>query len=385
MTVETEPAEAVGRWRTLLAAAVGLSLALGLAWTYRENAFAGRNDFLAFYVGGRLAGTPDLYNPLRVRQVQFESAGFTHKALMFVRFPWMALLFYPLSRLPYLAAYAVWVAVLVTAFAIFIRLWPYPSALTYSLLSLPLFVSLMQGQDVALVLLWMAIAVRLLLSGRGFWAGLVFTLCGAKAHFFILLPLLIIRRRMWRFAAGLATGGSILIGLSFLVAGPEWPWQWRHLLATQPIHPRVEYMPNLTGLITNYPAVARIKWILVAAIVAAAWVAIRRTDFQVSLGAVLVGGLLIAGHAYMLDCAVLLPPLLALRAEAAVPWLRGVALLLLLPAVHALSLALPPGAVIMPLVLLLALCSMAWAALDRSGNSETANVRGPSIRPACVP
>lgn len=68
----------------------------------------GINDFRAFYPGARLAGSPDLYNPARVRAVQLEAVGRMDRDIAYNRLPCFALLLWPLGRLPYMAAYWFW-------------------------------------------------------------------------------------------------------------------------------------------------------------------------------------------------------------------------------------------------------------------------------------
>ena len=56
-------------------------------------------------------------NPERVWQVQEETAGMANRALQFTRLPWVAGALWPLGRLPYVAAYAVFQALSLAALA----------------------------------------------------------------------------------------------------------------------------------------------------------------------------------------------------------------------------------------------------------------------------
>jgi hypothetical protein len=73
------------------------------------------------------------------------------------------------------------------------------------------------------LLLWIAIAAALFERGRRFAAGMVLALCSAKPHLFLLLPLLLLGRRMWSTIWGLLAGGALLAAVSFAAAGPHWP------------------------------------------------------------------------------------------------------------------------------------------------------------------
>ncbi len=59
-------------------------------------------------------------------------------------------------------------------------------------LSLPALAGLLQGQDVAFLLLLAALAIRLEGGGQDFAAGLVLSLCSIKFHPFLLLPVLLL-------------------------------------------------------------------------------------------------------------------------------------------------------------------------------------------------
>jgi len=75
----------------------------------------------------------------------------------------------------------------VAAFAI---LWPHVSPAGKWMVccwSLPAWVSVFNGQDVALLLLWAALAVWLLRRGKEATAGAVLALCAAKYHLVVLV------------------------------------------------------------------------------------------------------------------------------------------------------------------------------------------------------
>ena len=62
----------------------------------------------------------------------------------------------------------------------FAALWRIPSrshTLVFTLLSWPIFFSLVTGQDTVFLLLWIALAVSLAGKEKPFWSGVVFSLC----------------------------------------------------------------------------------------------------------------------------------------------------------------------------------------------------------------
>jgi hypothetical protein len=204
----------------------------------------------------------------------------------------------------------------------------------FTALSLPLGISFCNGQDTPFLLLWIALSLRWHEKGRPFLSGLVFALCAAKFHLFVLLPLLLLGQRRWRMTAGLATGAAGLLALSFAVAGAAWPLEYFATLTDGRVHPAVENMPNLHGVFAGLPQATLLEILAGAAIVVGAWHVVRRSNFDVGLAAVLTGGVLLSFHAYRADCTVLLPA--ALLALAAGPSLatRVLGTLLLTPVLY---------------------------------------------------
>ena len=88
--------------------------ALALPW---GRVWAGHNDFMSFYTGGLLAGTPDLYSSSANRALN-EQLGYWMPSVQYLRPPYYAMLFKALTALPYHAAYLVYQGVsLAAAFA----------------------------------------------------------------------------------------------------------------------------------------------------------------------------------------------------------------------------------------------------------------------------
>src|SRR6266446_6090299 len=115
-------------------------------------------DFPEFYIGAKLVFTGQLYDPARALETQHEF-GIEKPGLMPLRPPFYFTLLSPLSRLSYPAAHPIWTAMLIAATVAFLAIYPSSnrSALVIaSALSLPLFVSVVYGQDAALMLLILA-------------------------------------------------------------------------------------------------------------------------------------------------------------------------------------------------------------------------------------
>src|SRR5579872_3034525 len=95
----------------VLGVVVNVALACNL---FLPNAWSGRNDFLGFYAGARLAGSNNLYNRESVRAEHVNAIGETGE-IQYGRLPVYAMALKPLGWMPYRAAYLAWEILLVTA------------------------------------------------------------------------------------------------------------------------------------------------------------------------------------------------------------------------------------------------------------------------------
>jgi Glycosyltransferase family 87 len=275
-------------------------------------------DFLSFYAGSQLAGTPHLYSVAHVQAIQAPLERHPHEVRAYIRPPFYAALTWPLGRLPYRAAHVIWQILNLAALAAFIWLWS-PGARSFPLccFCIPVWASLACGQDMPLLLALLAASVFLLGRRRPFAAGLLLALCGVKFHLFLLLPLVIFRRKLWRYAAGLAAGAAALLAISFALGGWNWPLQYYHLLRLNERYQNSQsYMANLNGLFHGVPHA--LLWIALgsAAVAAAVWYVIPRVSLPAAMALALCGGLLVSPHTFIYDLGFLLP-LLALERHAA--------------------------------------------------------------------
>ena len=337
----------MNRWvDKAIISAVGLTLMFIMGMSGKDAILSGKNDFAPLYNATQLLGTPHLYSAEHNYALLEQHVGGTNDSLRYTRLPYHAALFWPLGQLPYLTAYAIWCAVGLSALVGFVLLWRIPSrpdALAFTALSLPAFQSLMNGQDTPLLLLWVAVAVRLYQKDREFAAGCVLALCASKYHLFALVPVLILAQRRWGMLRGLATGGGILLFVSFAAAGWNWPLEYIATLADSSVHPDPSRMPNLHGMLWDAPMSFALQMLLTAVIVILTWYAARRTSFLQGLALALSGGLLISYHAYLSDCALLLPAAMIVYAQIKSRWVQVFAALLLTPFLYLFILAPPPA------------------------------------------
>jgi hypothetical protein len=251
-----------------------------------------------------------------------------------MRLPVFAIMFWPLAQLPYRTASAIWEILCIAAFAGFAILWPsdrHRAATLACCWSLPAFMTVAEGQDIGFLLLWVALAVRLLGKNHQTAAGAVFSLCAAKFHLFLLLPAWIVANKAWRFASGLAAGGALLMFLSFIANGRDWPLRYYRLLLNPANNPYSSVMPNIHGLVIGWPHHEILEAAGIVLVGSVVWFAARRRNAECGLAAVLAGGILAAPHAYMADCALLIPAVLIILANTSHRWMRTLGFFLLTP------------------------------------------------------
>lgn len=270
------------------------------------------SDFRSFYTGARLAGTPELFSLDAMRKIEAPLGTDLSQLQVWIRPPFYALLLLPLGQLPYRAAACIWQVILALALVLFVRFWDdQEPSYWMAALFLPMLLALYFGQDVALLLLLAAIAVRLEQRGNSFIAGLVLSLCAIKPHLFLLAPLWMASRRMWRMGLGLGVGGGILAAVCFGVNGRDWLFRYHDVVAVNELHQVSKEYVSLAGLLHSAPAIC---WWPAALLVAAVfWYAQRRMEKQDAFAFALFGGLLIAPHAFLYDLGFLLPYFLRRR------------------------------------------------------------------------
>jgi hypothetical protein len=325
-------------WRSRIL--VGSACLLGLAvnvylWEPFFPFFFARanNDFACTYTGAVLAGSAGLYDVATVKRTQYP-LGDSPQFMMYQRFPYYAALVSPLRWLRYLTAYWVWQAISFAAMLIFLAFWPgQPRSFKVIALcwSLPLANCFVMGQDVTLPMAALAVSIALFFRGRHFAAGCILALCSIKFHLFITLPLLILTRRVWRFGAGAAAAGAVLLAASFAVQGWRWPLDYGRMLRLPTSTPSFSLMPNLNGLLSGRPHSPGVMAIAVCVVLAAAALVMWRGKFTVALAAALLSGLLLSYHAFIADAVLLIPVGLLLMRDKASRAHRAMGALLLSP------------------------------------------------------
>lgn len=278
----------------------------------------GVTDFMDLYAGGKLAHSAALYEPARVMETEARTEGWSSPTRLFMRLPVFALAFRPLAHLPYTTASAIWELFCVgglVAFVLLLEGREREYATVACCWSLPLWMTVAEGQDIGFLLVWIAAAGALVKRREPVLAGVVASLCLAKFQLFLLVPVWIVARRRWRFGMGLMAGSSALIGASFLVNGLDWPVRYLALLREPANNPYREIMPNLQTMLAGLPHSSAFSAAAALGSAVAVWAISRQRAAQWGFAAALAASLLIAPHDYMADCALLIPAVLPLVAR----------------------------------------------------------------------
>jgi len=326
--------------------ASGLLLNGFVAWKDSDLILKGYPDFTGLYAAGQIVRNGEgsrLYDLDLEYRLQLGFAphvSIRHGALPYVHPPFEALLFAPLSRLPYLAAYLVWnglsLGILAWAMVMLRPLVPLLQARNLGLLVLisvaylPLFICLLEGQDMPLLLLAVAGAYVSLQARHDFragsWLGLgLFRPQLVLPLFFIILLGKTGGRPRWRKSAMMLSAGLGLVALlecaaSVAVSGwsgfrlyPKQVWMLEANHGYGAIMPAD--MPNVRGLVAAFlPDGARAALIAVAGvslvILILAGLVFRRArqmpDTGLAFSLALIAIVLTSYHAFTYDLALLL-------------------------------------------------------------------------------
>ena len=260
--------------------------------------------------------------------------------------------FQPLLWLPPLASLFAWSAVSILVMSL--SFWPWvrgargnirSTLLAASLLSLPVFLTLLFGQVTAWMCLGLAGFLQSMRQGRGFRAGLWLTLLFVKPQSLIVLAPGLLLGRRFRAALGLAVGAAFVMAVSLALTGPDGMARLMSLYLRYPgdlPHTYPESMMNWRAIATQLnQALDWPGWIWLAALAAVAslvaglalWRRHGQTTEPVMMAGLVAAAYAAAGlagwHSHVHMAAPVLVPLLTLWMSAR--WRAYIVAWLLLP------------------------------------------------------
>jgi hypothetical protein len=316
-----------------------LSLHLLFFVELRERIWHGYPDFTVFYTAATMLRGglgPQLYDERTQYRVQEEFIGSIESRrgpLPYIHPPFEAVIFVPLTFLPYREAFVAWGLLNATALfgvALILRrrlealrsipAWEF--ALSF-LAFFPIFLCFLQGQDSIVVFLVCTLAYTALKKEADVLAGCWLALGTVKLQMVLPLVLLLLLWRRKRVAAGFAGVAIVLAAASFLLVGWHGLLQYPGYVLQIAREPGLggvpaELMPNLRGLVEGWPwtlapgllttLVAASSGILIFFAAQKGTAASRaRFDLQFSLAVVVTA--LVSWHTNAHDLAVLILPL----------------------------------------------------------------------------
>jgi hypothetical protein len=228
----------------------------------RERIKLGYPDFTVFYTAATILRDGlghHLYDERVQYEVQKKSVGEIaerHGPLPYIHPPFEALIFLPLSWLPYPQAFAAWdVLNLVALFGVALLLRRSVSALClippwefviWSLAFFPVFDCFLQGQDSILLLLLCVLAFNALKREADVLAGCWLALGVFKFQFIVPIVLLLVIWKRRRVAIGFTVVSAVLVLISARLTG------WQNLLQYPAFALEITKSPGLGGVAPGF-------------------------------------------------------------------------------------------------------------------------------------
>jgi Glycosyltransferase family 87 len=229
--------------------------------------------------------------------------------------PTLLLLTYPLGSMPYLVAFATWMAVTLALYLTAIyEIVPRPAAVVAALTPFPVFINFLLGHNGFLTAGLMGLAL-VFVERRPWVSGIFFGLLIYKPQFGILVPLALLVARNWRVLVGAAATTVVFSAAAAVVFGSHvWPLFINALADRASVlnqDPReVAPLVSVFGSLRTLGVGPHISWtaqLVVSAIAAATVCALwsRQIPHSLKAAALCIGSLVAAPHAISYDVCIL--------------------------------------------------------------------------------
>jgi len=259
-------------------------------WSVRDRIARADPDFTSFYSAGKIVRDgrgAELYDfgTQQKAQDEFSSNADIRKGpLPYIHPPYEALLFVPLTFVPYTVAFTVWeclnlLFLCVICWLLRKDLASFQNLSTWQLVVLclaffPVLANFHQGQDAILLLLIVVVAFRNIERGEEFAGGCWLGLGIFKYHLVLPLTLILVLWKGRRLLLGFAGVASAAVIASLAIVGwrgamryPAFAWQ----VVSEPRFGGLPFrrMPDLLGLVGGWPITERIGWPVQIAVITA--------------------------------------------------------------------------------------------------------------------
>lgn len=337
------------RYRLLVPALLvtGLALNAFMACKDQDLVRKGYPDFTIYYSAGTMVRSrmaTSLYDERAEFRVQRQFApevSTRHGALPYNHPPFEALLFVPLASLEYLPAFLIWnaISLLLLGLALMLLrrqlpvlqarpLWMWVVA---AVAFFPVFICLLQGQDMLLFLFLLAAAYASLKGGSDCWAGACLGLGVFRPHLVLPLAIILLFSRRRKAILGIAGSAMAMALVSIAVVGwrgfldyPGYVWRLEKMMGRGSIVP--DNMPNLRGFFAIFLHDGRPLALTLTAcgsilLLILAVRLFRRAEsagnLELGFSVAVLVAVLIGYHTFIYDLALLFSPILLLAGDQA--------------------------------------------------------------------
>jgi hypothetical protein len=289
----------------------------------RPHADQPRPDFLAFYAAGTLLREDPSHLYDENRQAQIQTAAFGARIepdrpgfMPFVYPAAVAILFVPLSWLPYSHAFVAMLAINVLLWGFALNLLARRFGLNpevgkllvpCSAVSFPVILTLANGQVSFLAFLLVELVVADIRKGSsraGVWVGLL----AFKPTLAPVFAIWLLARRNWKALEYAAAAGFTVLVLSFILVGTQAArsfWNMSTKIATgQYASANVTGMPNIRALV-GFLGYDEVATVLISLLMLIVLLAQTRGTSSASCAALILATILLAGHIHFQDLTLL--------------------------------------------------------------------------------